>query len=72
MSVTELSNQLRDLAERLDRADDFFAKNGPEHPRFEEAAARVDRVVREIGEVAGQLWSLGYEWNGSDVVRREA
>lgn len=66
-----LRERMVDLAARLERADAFFAKNGPEHRQYEEAAKRADAIAKEIDEVTGILWSLGCHWDGSDVVPRD-
>jgi len=66
-----LRERMVDLAARLERADAFFAKNGPEHRQYQEAAKRADAIAKEIDEVTGALWSLGYTWNGSQVVMRD-
>lgn len=38
---------------------------GDDHPLFKTAATRVDLISRELGELTGIAWSMGYQWDGS-------
>lgn len=88
----QLAERLKDLSERLAKADDFFGhhqslanndpcpvescahcrKGGPpftdEHPTFRTASERVALIVSELGEITGIAWSLGYQWDGEQLV----
>lgn len=71
--VKALEARMAGLQTKMDTADAWFARDdhGPDHPSYPTASLRVEALVREIGEVAGQLHGLGWYWDGDAVVSWE-